>query len=97
MPTTENILKLSIYRYDGCFFCNRVHATIERLQLEVEARNIFGDRQHMEDLLAARRRRTVPVLRIDYGDGQSVWLPESSDITAFLETCAKNGDGPPAV
>jgi glutaredoxin 2 len=39
----------------------------------------------MDDLVAARGRRTVPVLRRDLADGTVDWMPESRDIIDYLQ------------
>ena len=75
--------KLSLYYYDGCFFCDTVRRAISKLSMKVELRNIHREPKHMQDLLEARGRQTVPVLRIDNG-ADSQWLPESDDIVRFL-------------
>ncbi len=86
---------LSLYLYDGCPFCERVRAAVVDLELQLEERNIFQDRAHMDDLIAARGRRTVPVLRIAKPDGDE-WMPESADIVRYLyERFGEPGQGPP--
>ena len=74
---------LALYYSDGCFFCRRVMDALDQLGVRVEMRNIFDDRKHLEDLVAARGRRTVPVLRIRK-DGGDEWMPESADIIRYL-------------
>lgn len=79
--------RLSLYYYDACPFCRIVLREIERLGLEVERRDIWMDRQHRTDLVEARGRSTVPVLRIEGDDGEApVWMPESADIIEYLRT-----------
>ena len=78
--------RLALYYFDGCPFCGLVRNTIDRLDVEVELRNIFEDRQHRDDLVSARGRATVPVLRIHSPDGQDRWMPESRDIVDYLES-----------
>ncbi len=75
---------LSLYYYDGCPWCMRVLGALEKLEVRVDLRNILHDTQHARDLVAARGRRTVPVLRIQ-SDGRDEWMPESGDIVAYLE------------
>lgn len=75
---------LALYYYDGCPWCGRVTRALDRLGVEVEMRNIIEDTEHRDDLLAARGRGTVPVLRIT-SDGRDEWMPESADIVAYLE------------
>ena len=52
--------------------------------MEVELRNIHRDPKHLADLVAARGRETVPVLRITSGAGDE-WMGESRDIVRYLE------------
>ena len=74
---------LALYYSDGCFFCHRVRRALDELGVTVELRNIYGDRKHLDDLVAARGRRTVPVLRIRK-EGGDEWMPESADIVQYL-------------
>lgn len=76
--------RLALYHFDGCWYCSRVRRAIDKLGIDVEMRNIFDDPAHMDDLIAARGRRTVPVLRITAPDGEERWLPESADIVRYL-------------
>lgn len=75
---------LALYYFDGCPWCMRVQRTLDRLGVQVEMRNTLRDRKHLDDLVAARGRRTVPVLRITHPDGRDEWLPESADIVEYL-------------
>jgi len=76
--------KLVLYHFPSCPFCARVRAAIEHLGLDVELRDIRKDPQHWDDLVAARGRATVPVLRIESPDGSNRWMPESADIVRYL-------------
>ena len=76
---------LALYYYDGCPFCNFVRAVIDQLGVGVELRNILDDPQHRADLIEARGRATVPVLRISSPDEDERWMPESRDIVSYLE------------
>jgi glutaredoxin len=78
--------KLSLYHFPGCPFCAMVSSTIKRLGLEVERRNILESPDYFKQLIAARGRTTVPVLRIDSPDGGERWIPESQDIMRYLKT-----------
>ena len=80
-----NADRLALYHFDGCPFCARVRRAIDALGIEVELRDIHGQRRHFEELLAARGRTTVPVLRITSADGTERWMPESVDIVRYLE------------
>ena len=75
--------RLSLYQTEWCPFCIRVRRVIDQLGIDVEIRDTFDPRWRSE-LIAARGRGTVPVLRRDTPDGQSHWLPESVDIIAYL-------------
>ena len=77
--------QLALYYFDGCPFCHMVRTNIDRLGIDVELRNIFSDSQYREDLVAARGRATVPVLRITSPDGEDRWMPESRDIVDYLQ------------
>lgn len=75
---------LALYHYSTCPFCARVRFALTRLGVEIELRNIHEDPKHLEDLVHARGRQTVPVLRIRRPEGDE-WLPESRDIVQYLE------------
>lgn len=79
--------RLSLYYYDACPFCRIVLREIDRLGLEVERRDIWLEPQNRIDLMEARGRATVPVLRIEAdGAGDAEWMPESADIIEYLRT-----------
>ncbi|UCH46533.1 MAG: glutaredoxin [Betaproteobacteria bacterium] len=77
--------KLVLYHFEGCPFCSRARAAIDRLGLEVELRDIFADSKHRDELVQAQGRSTVPVLRITSPNGEERWMPESADIVRYLE------------
>ncbi len=74
---------LSLYQFQACPFCARVRRVIEELNAPVEYRDIFENPTYRDELITARGRPTVPVLRCDAGDS-SRWMPESADIIAYL-------------
>lgn len=78
--------KLALYHYNGCPYCSYVRASIERLGVDVEWRDILTMPQHREDLMRARGRATVPVLRITSPNAEDRWMPESRDIVRYLES-----------
>ena len=82
-PDEDN---LALYHFDGCPFCSMVRSAIDRIGIDVERRDIFENPQHRDDLIEARGRATVPVLRITSPDGEERWMPESRDIVRYLET-----------
>ena len=78
---------LSLYYYPSCPFCQRVLRAIARLRLEgaIELRDVLVDPSRRAELIAARGRATVPVLRCSSPAGDR-WMPESRDIVRYLET-----------
>jgi glutaredoxin 2 len=76
--------KLELYYYAGCPFCTIAMSPMKKLGVEVELRNIHENPLYREDLLNARGRVTVPVLRITSPDGEERWLPESRDIVHYI-------------
>ena len=77
--------RLALYHLESCPFCLMVQAAIHKLGVDVELRSIMQDPDHYDDLLEARGRATVPVLRITSPDGEERWMPESRDIIDYLE------------
>ncbi|HJL41545.1 MAG TPA: glutathione S-transferase N-terminal domain-containing protein [Myxococcales bacterium LLY-WYZ-16_1] len=74
---------LALYFYPSCGFCRRVLQAMDELGVEVELRDITRDRQAFQDLMAARGRPTVPVLRRTTSS-EDHWMPESADIIRWL-------------
>lgn len=81
--------KLALYHSRSCPFCALVTSAIDRLGLDVELREIFEEPLYREQLVEARGRATVPVLRITSPDGEERWMPESRDIVRYLETVSE--------
>ncbi len=77
---------LALYYFATCPFCRRVLAALDGLDVDVELRNIHEQDQYRDELVAARGRATVPVLRIESPDGDVRWMPESRDIVKYLES-----------
>ena len=80
--------KLVLYHSRTCPFCAIVRSAIDRLGLDVELREIFDDPVYRDELVEARGRATVPVLRVISPDGEERWMPESRDIVRYLEKSA---------
>lgn len=76
---------LALYHFRSCPFCRMVRSSIERLGLDVELRDILENPDYLDELIEARGRATVPVLRITSPDGEEHWMPESRDIVQYLE------------
>ena len=87
--------KLALYHRPSCFYCRSVFQALEELNVPVELRHVGRDRSSLSELVAARGRRTVPVLRIEHGDGRVEWLPESRDIIAYLRQLGHSPDAAP--
>ena len=79
------VLDLVLYHMPWCGYCKRVERALEQLGLDIEHRDIDADPAHRGELLEARGRTTVPVLRIREPDGTETWMPESLDIVAYLQ------------
>jgi glutaredoxin len=62
-----------------------VTRAIDNLGVDVELRDINEDPKYRDELILARGRATVPVLRITSADGEDHWMPESRDIIHYLE------------
>jgi len=77
--------KLALYHFLGCPFCAMVTRAIDNLGVDVELRDINEDPKYRDELISARDRATVPVLRIMAADGEDHWMPESRDIVHYLE------------
>lgn len=87
----ETSSDLSLYQSEWCPFCVRVRGAIEQLGVDLELRDVEVDASHLQDLVAATGRQTVPCLRIetpanaDGASGDVRWMHESSDIIAYLQ------------
>ena len=81
---------LALYYSRSCPFCTSVRSAIDRLGLDVELREVFEEPSYREELVEARGRATVPVLRITSPDGEDRWMPESRDIVRYLETLSEH-------
>lgn len=83
-PEASTTDTLILYHYEGCPFCSMVRGPMEQLGLSVELRDILRNPVFRDELVSARGRTTVPVLRITSADGQERWMPESRDIIHYL-------------
>lgn len=81
IPAGEEELQLFISR--GCGFCTRVLRVIDELKLKIPLRDIYAEPEARRELIAARGRGTVPVLRCSAGDVVR-YMPESADIIRYL-------------
>ncbi len=76
--------RLALYETPFCPFCVRVRRVIAELGIEVESRDTLANPEFRRELLEARGRGTVPVLRRMLPSGESRWMPESADIIHYL-------------
>lgn len=73
---------LTLYTRATCPFCRRVVAVLERLELEVDYKDISEDEAFAAELIALGGKQQVPYL-ID--TDHDVHLYESDDIVAHLQ------------
>jgi glutaredoxin len=78
--------KLALYYSRTCPYCQLVLSAIDKLGIEVELLEIFDEPGYRDELVEARGRATVPVLRITAPDGEQRLMPESRDIVRYLKT-----------
>jgi glutaredoxin len=78
--------ELILYYSDTCPYCVLVRSAIKKLGIDIELREIFENAESRNELVQARGRATVPVLRIISPDGEERWMPESRDIVRYLQT-----------
>jgi len=74
---------LILYYKPTCPFCRRVVAVVDRLEIEVDLRDISQDADHEAALIARGGKRQVPYL-VD--EERGVEMYESDDIVAHLQT-----------
>ncbi|TXG84206.1 MAG: hypothetical protein E6R12_05345 [Sphingomonadales bacterium] len=86
---TAKAMRLSLYYYPECPYCQRVLRAIDETGAKVELRHIWDEPEHRGALQAARGRTTVPVLRIEDASGDR-WMPESADIARYLHGLARH-------
>ena len=86
---------LSLYQRPSCSYCVQVRSAAERMGITLELRDIRQEPRWREELVAARGRATVPVLRIEGAGGTTHWLPESLDIIRYLKELTEQPDPVP--
>lgn len=85
MKVDQETKKLSLYEFKACPFCIKVRRKMKKLNLSIERKDAMSDSESRAELLKARGKVKVPVLRIQSEDGSVQWMPESSDINQYLE------------
>ena len=86
---------LILYQRPSCSYCVQVRSAAERMGIALELRDVRQEPRWREELVAARGRATVPVLRIDGAGGTTQWLPESLDIIRYLKELTEQPDPVP--
>jgi|DEB0MinimDraft_10_1074344.scaffolds.fasta_scaffold30545_3 glutaredoxin len=79
-----------LYTRDWCGYCVMVKQAAAQLGIDLEERNIWENPQWEAELLAARARATVPVLRRVIPERPDEWMGESREIIRFLADHASN-------
>jgi len=74
----------ALYLDPACSYCQDVLGALEGLPLEVELRDVRASEEHRADLVEARGRARVPVLKISEPGTQATWMPESRAIIRYL-------------
>ncbi len=75
---------LTLFHYRGCWYCRRVWKALDELDLVIAEKDILEDPDAKHEIMAARGRRTVPVLRIALPDGRVRYMGQSRDIVRYL-------------
>ena len=78
-------MKLELFYYDACPFCQLVLGEIDDLGIQIDYCNIQESQEHLNRLTSDTGRRTVPCL---YVDNKPMF--ESSDIVEWLKTNQSN-------
>lgn len=73
---------LALYYKPSCIFSRQVIATIARLDMEVELRDISTSPEHEHDLVARGGKHQVPYL-VDEAEGVEMY--EADAIVAYLQ------------
>ena len=83
--------ELKLYHFMSCPYCARVRNEIQRLELDIEHRDIHQSREFHSELLQEGGKSQVPALRIQPRGEAATWLYESDDIIRFLRSEFGNG------
>jgi glutathione S-transferase len=86
---------LILYHKPSCSYCVQVRTAAERMGIALELRDVRQEPRWREELIAARGRARVPVLRIDDAGGATTWLPESLAIIRYLKERTEQPDPVP--
>jgi len=83
------IMQLSLYYIRTCPYCIRVLFALKQLNVNVELRNLSGNRALRSELRENGGKSQVPCLKITKGN-QIEWLYESADIIRYLKKVDSN-------
>ena len=75
-----------LYQFEACPFCVKVRRKMKQLELKIELRDVKKNREFEKELLSGGGEYQVPCLYFVDSNGKPVWMYESSQINAFLET-----------
>lgn len=81
-------MSLTLYRLEGCPYCERVVDRLEELDLEFESIWVEGMHSRRDEVKRVSGQRSVPVL---LDDARGVTMAESERILEYLD--ASYGDG----
>ncbi|MBC7190098.1 glutathione S-transferase N-terminal domain-containing protein [Candidatus Aerophobetes bacterium] len=73
---------LFLYVKEGCPFCERVLRFAEKNKIPIHQKDIYKDKENLQELLKTGGKRQVPFL-VD--TEKNVFMYESSDIIRYLE------------
>ncbi|RLB56884.1 MAG: hypothetical protein DRJ42_02140 [Deltaproteobacteria bacterium] len=90
---SESARDLTLFHYNGCFYCERVRGALGDLGLVIAERDILADADAKREIVEARGRKTVPVLRIEEAGGYR-YMGESRDIVRYLYERFGGGKAP---
>ena len=90
MSHDNKIEGLALYHYRTCPFCARTRQVMDKLNLNVEQRDILIEPKYRQELIQQGGSRQVPCLRIEKGNGKVQWLYESGDIIKYFNALHKN-------
>lgn len=82
-------MSLTLYRLEGCPYCERVVDRLEELDLEFESIWVEGMHSRRNEVKRVSGQRAVPVL-ID--DARGVTMAESDRILEYLDTSYTDGN-----
>ncbi len=80
---TDDEPAITLYRLQGCPFCERVVRTLDELDLDYDSRFVEARHSRRDAVARLTGSRTVPAI-VDAETG--VTMAESANVVAYLET-----------